>query len=65
MFKLVAEILGSNDWMEEILVVKHPTYLYQFSLITIKDFSCKQSIYATLNTIFWIFALTSGEIHFS
>lgn len=63
MFKLVAEILGSNDWMEGILAVKHPTYLYQFSPITIKEFSCKQSIYATLNTIFWIFPSKSGEIH--
>ena len=48
MLKLVTKnILGSNDWIEGILVVKYqyPVHLYKFFL-KIKDFSCKQSIYA-------------------
>ena len=48
MLKLVTKnILGSNDWIEGILVVKYqyPVHLYKFFLM-IKDFSCKQSVYA-------------------
>lgn len=60
MFKLVAEkILGSHDWMEGILVAKYLTHLHKFFLIMIKDFSCKQSIYVTLENYFLDFCVRS------
>lgn len=48
MLKLVTEnIPGSNDWREGILVAKYQysVHLYKFFMM-IKDFSCKQIIYA-------------------
>ena len=45
------DILGSNDWIEGMLVAKYPTHLYKFFLM-IEDLSCKQRIYATLKHYF-------------